>query len=443
LQNASPNNSFSHEHLPPLNHDSSFWGMAITQFLGAFNDNLFKQLLLLLATPTLAEAVAGDAKDRQPEAMIVFSASFLIFSGFAGFLSDRISKRPVIIASKVAEIVAMMLGMIGFLLYGHVGFTGMLVVLFLMGVQSAFFGPAKYGILPETIRPSDLPRANGIFLMLTFLSIIFGTALAGWLLKLVGNEHVWVASLVCVMIAIVGTLTSLLVRPVPPANPRLKPDWQAWLVPPDILRLLMKDKSLLWAILVVSVFWMVGGMVTQAVNAVGKTQLGLNDSTTSLLTASIGLGIAIGCVLGGYLSRNRVNRTVVIVGAFGILVTMVLMSLRGGPHRHLVGYWGSIPTLIAMGTFTGMFIVPIQVALQARPPREQKGRMIATMNQCSWLGIILGSVLFAVGLRVFNALGWPQNTMFALTAALMLPVALFYRPSDEQLSNDEAETVLY
>jgi len=408
--------------------------MAVTQFLGAFNDNLFKQMMLLLATPTAVQLAAGDAYDRQSLAMGVFAAAFLIFSGYAGYLSDRISKRPVIIASKVAEIVAMGLGMVGFFFYGTIGFGGMLVVLFLMGVQSAFFGPSKYGILPETIRPADLPRANGIFLMLTFLSIIFGMALAGGLLQLVGNQHVWVASLACVFIAIAGTLTSLLVRRVPPANPQLKADWQAWLVPPDILRLLVKDVSLLWAILVVSVFWMVGGMVQQGVNALGKTQLGLNDAKTSILAASIGLGIAVGCAIGGYLSRDRVNRNVVIVGEIGIFVTMILMSLRGGPHQHLLGYYGSIPTLIAMGAFTGMFIVPIQVALQSRPPREQKGRMIATMNQFSWIGILLGAGLYAACIAVFDAYGWPRNTMFAVTAGLMLPVAIFYRPKDEALS---------
>src|SRR5688500_3199668 len=104
-----------HDHLPPLNRDPSFWGMAATQFLGAFNDNLFKQLILLLATPTAAQLAADAAADRQAEAQIVFAASFLIFSGFAGFLSDRFSKRPVIILSKVAEIVVMLLGLFGFL----------------------------------------------------------------------------------------------------------------------------------------------------------------------------------------------------------------------------------------------------------------------------------------------------------------------------------------
>ncbi len=410
--------------------------MAVTQFLGAFNDNLFKQMMLLLATPTAVELAAGDADDRQSQAMIVFAAAFLIFSGYAGFVSDRISKRPVIIWSKVAEIVAMALGMVGFFFYGTIGFRGMLVVLFLMGVQSAFFGPSKYGILPETIRPRDLPRANGIFLMLTFVSIIFGMAMAGGLLQVVGNRHVWMASAACVVIAIIGTLTSLLVRPVPPANPTMKADWQSWLVPPDILRLLVKDVSLLWAILVVSVFWMVGGMVQQGVNSVGKTQLGLSDAKTSVLAASIGLGIAVGCMIGGYLSRDRVNRNVVIVGEIGIFVTMVLMSLRGGVHEHLLGFYGSIPTLIAMGGVhrhvhrADSSGAAIASAARAEGPDDRHDESMQLDRHHP------GALLYAGCIKVFDAYELPRNTMFAVTAGLMLPVAIFYRPKDEALARD-------
>src|SRR5687768_3414875 len=175
--------------LPPLYQDRSFWGMATTQFLGAFNDNLFKQLILLMATPTAAEAAAKIGHDRQGTAQLIFASAFLIFSGVAGYVSDRISKRRVVIAAKIAEIGIMFLGVLGFYFYGREGLNGLLVVLFLMGVHSAFFGPAKYGILPELIRKSDLPRANGLFLMLTFLAIIFGTALAGVLLNHSGHRE--------------------------------------------------------------------------------------------------------------------------------------------------------------------------------------------------------------------------------------------------------------
>src|SRR5690606_26432051 len=103
--------------------------------------------------------------DRQGEATVVFALAFVIFSGFAGWLADRTSKRTLIIGSKVAEIVIMMLGMVGFFFYESIGLTGMFAILFLMGAQSAFFGPPKYGILPEKVKPWDLPAANGIFLM--------------------------------------------------------------------------------------------------------------------------------------------------------------------------------------------------------------------------------------------------------------------------------------
>src|SRR4029079_7819835 len=211
----------------PLFRDRSFWGMTATQFLGAFNDNLFKQLMLLLAIPVGAAAAARA--DEQGLATMIFSLPFVLFSGFAGYLSDRYSKRTMIVLCKVAEIGIMSLGMIGFLAYAQTGYAGLLAVLFLMGTHSAFFGPGKYGILPELFRETDLPRANGVILMTTFLAIIFGTASAGFLGELLYNaagervpERLWIGALACVGIAAVGTIASLLVRPVPPAVPNLR-----------------------------------------------------------------------------------------------------------------------------------------------------------------------------------------------------------------------------
>jgi MFS family permease len=422
-----------HDRLPPLNRDTSFWGMAATQFLGAFNDNLFKQLVLLLATPTAAQLAAGTATDKQATAQIIFATAFLIFSGVAGYLSDRYRKRTVVVTAKVAEIVIMLLGFLGFLWYDRFGLWGLFTVLFLMGTHSAFFGPAKYGILPEMLRPADLPRANGIFLMLTFLAIIFGTAAAGYLLHYSGGE-IWIGSLACIVVAVLGTLTALAVRSAPPAHAGLKYSWASWGVPQEIVALLRRDGQLMAALVVVSVFWMIGGIVQQTVNALGKTQLQLGDERTSELAASIGVGIAIGCALGGYLSRGRVNRNVVVAGAMGLFAMLVVLALPGGPNQHLLGFYGSIPALILLGVFTGMFIVPVQVSLQSRPPKEEKGRMIATMNQCSWVGIILGAIVYQVCIMVLDKVGGPRSAIFAVSAVLMLPVAIWYRPKDEALA---------
>jgi acyl-[acyl-carrier-protein]-phospholipid O-acyltransferase/long-chain-fatty-acid--[acyl-carrier-protein] ligase len=420
--------------LPPLYQDKSFLGMAATQFLGAFNDNLFKQLILLLATPTAAELLAKTSTDRQSTAMNVFAIPFLLFSGVAGYLSDRLSKRVIVVGAKVAEILIMLLGFIGFWWYDIVGFNGMLFVLFLMGTHSAFFGPAKYGILPEMIRATDLPRANGLFLMLTFLSIILGTAAAGYLLAYSGGR-VWIGSLVCIAIAVAGTLTALAVRRLPVAKPDLRLQWSSWTVPPEVRGLLKRDRQLLLAILVVAMFWLVGVIVVQGVNALGRTQLNLDEGSTSLMTTSISLGIAVGCLLGGYYSRNRINPKVVTAGLFGLVVTLLLLSLRGGEQQHFLGYRGSFPVLILMGLFTGLFVVPVQVMVQSRPPRDEKGRVVATMNQCSWIGVIVGALIYSAFIHVLDHTGWPRNTVFAATALIMLPVAIYYRPKDERLAD--------
>lgn len=427
-----------HDDLPPLMRDRAFWGMSVTQFLGAFNDNLFKQLMLLLATPAAAELAAAKARgealpDRQGEAMIVFGVAILLVTGVAGWLADRASKRTIVVGCKVAEVLIMLLGLVGFLYYESVGFGGMLVVLALMGFHTGFFGPPKYGILPEMIHQRDLPQANGIFLMFTFVAIIFGTVLAGVLGSNV--ETAWVGSLACIAIAVAGVLTSLLVRPVPAANPGMPRRWCDWLVPPESIALVRRDRELLLALCVTSSFWLLGSIVQQAVNALGKSQLGLDDGQTSVLAAMLGIGIPVGCLLGGKLSAGRINPRVVAAGATGIVVCLALLSLRGGPQQHLLGYWGSVVVLVAAGVFTGMFVVPIQVAVQALPPPEEKGRMVALMNQVNWIGIILGAVLFKGALSLCESLDQPRNTAFAIGALVMLPIALFYRPKERRLGD--------
>lgn len=424
--------------LPPLMQDRSFWGMTATQFLGAFNDNLFKQLMLLLATPTAVEIAAAQARgetvpDRQAEAMMVFAAAILCFTGFAGWLADKASKRTLIIGAKCAEIVVMTIGMVGFLLYGTFGFAGMLVVLFLMGVQTAFFGPPKYGILPETLHDRDLPTANGVFLMFTFVAIIFGVVLAGVLGSNV--DTVWRGSAVCIAIAVIGALTSLSTRRVTPANPDLKLHWYDCLVPPESIAQVKKDRELMLALVVTSSFWLLGAIVQQAVNALGKSQLGLDDGRTSYLAAMLGIGIPIGCLIGGKLSGGKINPRVVTGGAIGICVTLGLLALRGGPNDHLLGYYGSFPVLVAAGVCTGAFIVPIQVAVQALSPPNEKGRMIALMNQLNWIGIILGAMLFKGAVLFCEAFDQPRNTAFAVAALVMLPIALFYRPQERSLGD--------
>lgn len=444
--------SFDESTLPTLYRDRSFWGMAVTQFFGAFNDNLFKQLILLLSISTVA-AAGAESEDQQGRAMLLFSIPFLLSTGLAGYLADKLGKRGIIVACKFLEILVMAAGAAAFAVYTqNQSLTLLYVVLFFMGAQSGFFGPAKYGILPEMLRGKDLPRANGFILMTTFLAIIFGTAVAGILLEYF-RAQLWIASVACVSIAVLGTASSLLVRKIEPANPDLKFHASALAVPKDMRQMLWADKPLLAALLISSTFWLLAGMVPSAVNVLGKVALEIGDQWTSVLAAIIGVGIAIGCVVGGIVSGGKVDFRLVRIGSIGMFVCLVLVGLPAdgdisllqdaegnllrkpgvGESSQWLGFWGSFPVLLLLGIFTGMFAVPLQVFMQSRPPRDKKGRMIAVMNQANWVGIAISGVLYGVLTQLIENQNWPRSAMFFFIAALTLPIALFYHPKNEQL----------
>jgi MFS family permease len=361
-------------------------------------------------------------------AMFLFALPFLLFSGFAGYLSERLSKRTVVVACKVAEIGIVVLGMAAFASWGFVGIGGLLVVLFLMGTHSAFFGPPKWGILPELFRERDLPQANGIILMTTFLAIIFGTGLAGVLVDFFGVERLWLASLACLIVAVVGTQTALLIRPLPAVDASLPFRWSALTVPTEIVSLLQRDRELLLAMLASCMFWLIGGVVQPSVNSLGKVQFLLKDGPTSVLAACMGIGIAIGCVIAGKLSQNRVNFRLVKIGAWMIVVILGLLAIPGADGFNLLRYQGTVLALVLLGIAAGLFAVPIQVFLQTRPPASLKGRTIATTNLANWVAIIASAGVYFTFDVVVRRLDVPRATVFALTALLMLPVAVFYRP---------------
>lgn len=477
---------------PPLLQDRSFWGLNLTQFLGAFNDNLFKQLVMLLCL----DQVNRGGSDLQGIGLILFAAPFIAISGYAGFLSDRYSKRSIIVLCKVAEVGIILLGSIGFAL-NNLYF--LLAILCLMGVHSAFFGPSKYGILPEMLRQRDLPQANGMMLMATFLAIIFGLSAAG-AAKHALSDMLWMASLPCVITAIVGLVCSFSIRPTPIAQPNLKFDLSSIAIAQDTRQLLLRDRKLLLVLLMSSVFWFVGGTIyPPAINAFCKEQLRLDDLYTGIFAASTGVGIAIGCVGTGLLSKDRVRGIIVRIGAWGITLSLVLLALPGpgwnevrkeqlilkqqriakvvvpanprqaadnpetdaaddielakakdaaqgqerlNPEKQaqlyyrgtLLGPYLSAIALVSVGLFAGMFSVPLQVYLQSMSPSDQKGRIIGANNLLNWIGIATAGAIYHVGRMILvDAMMLPHATLFGFAALLMLPVALFYRPPEAEV----------
>jgi len=414
--------------------DRSFWGVAITQFFGAFNDNLYKQLMLLLAIPAIG---ADISEDTQGWATTVFSLPFVLLSSLAGYLSDKYSKSRIIVVCKLAEIAITLLAVCAFLSYAKLGDVGTWSVLVLMGVHSTFFGPGKYGILPELFDKRELPRANGLILMSTFLAIILGVVTAGLLkdLLVVPNadgspdyRNLWIGSLVCTGIAVVGSITSFMIRYTPPAQPNAELSFADLGLPAPIRTLLSQDRPLTLAIVVSSMFYVVAGIVMPTVNSLGKLQLKLESNTSiSLLTGGLAIGIIVGAVLANIVLKKLSPSKQVTLGTWAMIASLVALGCWKVGGEHMLGYWGALLGLVATGLAAAVFIIPLQVFLQKRPPAELKGRMIGTMNFANFIGILIAGPLYQVFLVVASKLECPVSSVFWMLALLLLPIAFLYR----------------
>jgi len=453
----------------PLSTDATFWGLLVTQFFGAFNDNVFKFLVMFLCTD---RAKANPLDDWQGYALIAFASPFVLFSGISGYLGDRYSKTRIIVISKVLEIVVMGVGLLVFWLTepSQLQLALLLGVLFLMGAQSTLFGPSKYGILPELYAKHRLPGINGWFLMTTFVAIIGGVAAAGALKDALPSliSVQWV----CVLIAVVGTLTSLMIRQLPAAEPTLKVNPSSLFIDPETRQALRLQPKLLTALLFSSVFWFVGGVFQPSVNSMGTLQYRLSDTSTGQLAATTAIGIAIGSVLAGYLSRSRFRASLVRIAAVGMVLCMGALAIPGekisppspnlsaeslletspgtlpptesndwssSANRHLrlpfVSLTGAGLLLMGAGLFAGLFSVPLQVYIQAMAPEHLKGRMIGAMNLINWIGIALSGAFYEIGKQVLVRLGASPNAIFAAIAVVILIAAVTFPLQDESLES--------
>lgn len=376
----------------------SFRSFIATQFLGAFNDNAFKltaQLLLLAAILADATQKALAAGAPPPDvgkleshyisiALAVFIAPFILFSTYAGQLADRFSKTRVIIYTKVWEILAMALAVYAF---WRADIPLLYVVLFLMGMQSAFFSPAKYGLLPEALPEEDLSHANGILEMTTFLAIILGTVLGGFIY---GHFHdnLALGALVFVAIAVAGWAASLATPKVPPAaraHQRFR--WNVLGMWYDDARLIAGHSTLVYAVAGMAYFWLLGGVLQSCLILHAKNDLGMDPSLVGIPQAALAIGIGAGSYLAGIVSGGKVEVGLTPLGAIGISVFSVLMYFVS----HSV--WLSCLAVALLGFSGGFFIVPLNALLQRDAPAESKGRIIAFANIITALAIFGAALL--------------------------------------------------
>jgi acyl-[acyl-carrier-protein]-phospholipid O-acyltransferase/long-chain-fatty-acid--[acyl-carrier-protein] ligase len=388
-----------------------FWALIVTQFQGAFSDNGLKTFV------TFVGLAAAGANTKQRETVvpllgILFSAPFILFSMAGGFLADRFSKRTVTIGVKLFEILVMVFAGIG--LWRH-SLPAAMVAVCLMGVHSAFFGPSKYGLLPELLPEKRLSWGNGILELGTFMAIITGGAIGGLLYESFKGQP-QVAGLVFLALAGIGLACSFGITKVPAANPvkvfRANFIGDLW----QQITLIRRDRVLWLAVLGNVYFSFVGALVLQNAVLFGTDTLGVGELKTSYLQVALAIGVGLGSFAAGYLSGGKIEYGLVPLGAAGLTV---FNATLGSPA---LSYRDALVHLALLGFFGGFFIVPIAAIMQHRPAKGQKGAVLAAGNLLSFVGIALASGVFWV-LTVGG--GLTTREVFLISAVLTLGATVY------------------
>jgi acyl-[acyl-carrier-protein]-phospholipid O-acyltransferase/long-chain-fatty-acid--[acyl-carrier-protein] ligase len=382
----------------------SFHWLNATQFLGALNDNLFKLLVSFFLIRSLGTARSSEVAGV---AGLLFALPFLLFTPAAGVLADRYSKRTILVAAKALEIVVMGLGAVAFL----AGSAPMLYgVLFLMTAQSALFGPAKYGIIPELVDRAQLSLANSRVVAATYLAIIFGTFGAPVAVTLAGNRIAPVAW-VCVAIAIAGTAASVGVRRVPPSGSTRRPSWffLADVIRP--LRAVRGDRYLILALAAAAYFSLIGAFLQLNLIPFGLRHLGLNEVHGGFLFLGAAVGIGLGSLVAGRLSGRNVEFGVLPFAALGL--ALATWSMGG------ITQWRTAAVaIVAAGFCAGLYIVPLEAFIQLRCPKDRLGEVLAANNFLSWIGVLGGAGLILLFDRLHLSPAQGFIVMGGLTLAL-------------------------
>ncbi|MGB7762567.1 MAG: acyl-[ACP]--phospholipid O-acyltransferase [Bryobacteraceae bacterium] len=350
-----------------------------TQFLGAFNDNVYKIVVSMRAVHVAA--TTGSGSEYISLAGAVFVIPFLLFSGYSGHLADSISKRTVLISVKVFEIAAMLLGLAAFF---STRIELMLGVLFLMALHSTIFSPAKYGIVPEMLEDEDLSRANALLEMSTFVAIVLGTSIGSFLF-VTWKHRPWNMGLVMVAVAVVGLAASLRIARVRPAGGTARFRLNPFSEVITGTKHLLADRPLWLTVLAISYFWFLGALFQMDLLLFGSEVLHVSDLRIGLMVTCLAVGIGVGSMLAGRLSGDKVELGLVPLGSILMAVFSTLLYTARGSYN-----W-SAAMLALLGASSGLFIVPLNAYLQQRAEAREKGRLIATNNFYNTIGLLLAS----------------------------------------------------
>ena len=382
----------------------------ITQALGAFNDNLYKNALLLFITFGSISA-QGDSALLTNLAAGLFILPFFLFSPIAGQIADKREKSQLIRWIKLMEVAIMLVAAVAIVI-GSIGL--MMTLLFLMGLQSAIFGPVKFSLMPQQLSSEELVGGNGLVEMGTFLAILLGTMSAGLFFDL-ENAKYWIACAV-VIFAVLGYFSSRYIPQAPANDPQLKINWNPFTELVNTLRQARSNRPVFLSIMAISWFWFVGASYLTQFPTFAKDYLGGSAQVVTLLLTLFSVGVAVGSLLCEKLSGHKIELGIVPIGSigmsiFGIDLYFAIASIEVVENMSAMafieqsGNWRMMLDIALISAFGGLFVVPLQALIQNRSEEKIRAQIIAANN-------------------VLNALFMVASAIFAILALVVVKISL-------------------
>lgn len=402
-----------------------FLPMFITQFFGALNDNVYKQALLLVITYGWINQQAADVSTLNNLAALLFILPYFIFSATAGQIADKFERSQLIRGIKVLEIVIMLIGSAGFLL-GNLWL--LLLALFMMGTHSTFFGPIKYAILPEILKPNELMSGNALFQSGTSIAILIGMILGGAVISVSQGNLIWI-SLTVVIIAVLGYLSSRFILKQQVSSPELKIDWNFFRTSFQTLKYAKSLPLIFMILLGNSWYWFYGATYLTQIPQLTQQNLHASENVVSLLLTFFSVGIGVGSLLCRRIGGSEVNIKMVPIGAIGLTLFAfyLALSLAFVPERtgammnvadmfnHGAIYYHVMLAVTLLGISGGFYIVPLYAMMQAYSPRSHRARVVAANNILNAVFMVSSAVFSIIILSVLKI---DIKILFSITAVL-------------------------
>jgi len=402
-----------------------FLPMFLTQFFGALNDNVYKQSLLLVITYGWIQQQSASISTLNNLAALLFILPYFIFSATAGQIADKYERSFLVRSIKILEIIIMLIASAGFLL-GNLWI--LLFALFLMGTHSTFFGPIKYAILPDILKPNELMSGNALFQSGTSIAILIGMILGGAVISLSQGNMIWIC-LTIIAIAVIGYLCSRFVLKQPTTNTDLEIDWNFFRTSFQTIRYAKSLPLIFIVLLGNSWYWFYGATYLTQIPQLTQQNLHANENVVSLLLTFFSVGIGVGSLLCRKIGGIEVNIKMVPIGAIGLTVFALYLaaSLAFVPERtgDLItiadmfssgaAYYHVMIAVTLLGISGGFYIVPLYVMMQAYAPKSHRARVVAANNIFNAI-FMVSSAIFSI--IILSILKIDIKVLFCITAIL-------------------------